>query len=48
VALYDSIASIYDPWSRSVTEDIGFYVDAATASGGGGHGHGRNKVANAS
>lgn len=34
MALYDSIASIYDPWSRSVTEDIGFYVDAAIASGG--------------
>lgn len=34
MALYDSIASIYDPWSRSVTEDIGFYVDEALASGG--------------
>jgi SAM-dependent methyltransferase len=34
VALYDSIASIYDPWSRSVIEDIGFYVDEALASGG--------------
>jgi SAM-dependent methyltransferase len=34
VALYDSIAAIYDPWSRAVTEDIGFYVDAALASGG--------------
>jgi ubiquinone/menaquinone biosynthesis C-methylase UbiE len=32
--LYDSIARIYDPWSRSVTEDIGFYVDHALASGG--------------
>jgi SAM-dependent methyltransferase len=34
VTLYDSIARIYDPWSRSVTEDIGFYVDHALASGG--------------
>ena len=34
MALYDSIARIYDPWSRSVTEDIGFYVDHALASGG--------------
>jgi SAM-dependent methyltransferase len=32
--LYDEIAAIYDPWSRSVTEDIGFYVDEALASGG--------------
>jgi SAM-dependent methyltransferase len=32
--LYDEIASFYDPWSRSVTEDIGFYVDEAIASGG--------------
>ncbi len=34
MALYDPIAGIYDPWSRSVTEDIGFYVDEAVASGG--------------
>ena len=34
MALYDRIASIYDPWSRSVTEDIGFYVEQALASGG--------------
>jgi SAM-dependent methyltransferase len=34
VTLYDRIASIYDPWSRSVTEDIGFYVEQALASGG--------------
>jgi len=33
-ALYDSIAGIYDPWSRSVTEDVGFYVDQALAAGG--------------
>jgi SAM-dependent methyltransferase len=32
--LYDSIARIYDPWSQSVTEDIGFYVGEAIASGG--------------
>ena len=32
--LYDEIAAFYDPWSRSVTEDIGFYVDEALASGG--------------
>lgn len=34
MALYDRIASFYDPWSRSVTEDVGFYVDEALASGG--------------
>jgi SAM-dependent methyltransferase len=33
-ALYDAIAPIYDPWSRSVTEDVGFYVEEAVASGG--------------
>jgi SAM-dependent methyltransferase len=32
--LYDRIARIYDPWSASVREDIGFYVDRALASGG--------------
>jgi SAM-dependent methyltransferase len=32
--LYDPIARIYDPWSRSVTEDIEFYVDEARAAGG--------------
>jgi ubiquinone/menaquinone biosynthesis C-methylase UbiE len=31
---YDAIAGIYDPWSRSVTEDVGFYVEEAVASGG--------------
>jgi SAM-dependent methyltransferase len=31
---YDSIARLYDPWSRSVVEDVGFYVDEAVASGG--------------
>jgi len=34
MTLYDRIATIYDPWSRSVTEDVGFYVDQALASGG--------------
>jgi SAM-dependent methyltransferase len=29
VALYDSIAGIYDPWSASVVEDISFYVQEA-------------------
>ncbi|HLF68342.1 MAG TPA: class I SAM-dependent methyltransferase [Gaiellaceae bacterium] len=34
MAPYDRIASFYDPWSRSVTEDVGFYVEQALASGG--------------
>lgn len=34
MTLYDSIASIYDPWSRSVTEDVEFYVEHALAAGG--------------
>jgi SAM-dependent methyltransferase len=34
VSLYDPIARIYDPWSRSVVEDIEFYVEEALASGG--------------
>jgi SAM-dependent methyltransferase len=34
VAPYDAIARIYDPWSASVTEDVGFYVDEAVAAGG--------------
>lgn len=33
-ALYDTIAGIYDPWSKSVTEDVGLYVEEAIASGG--------------
>jgi SAM-dependent methyltransferase len=32
--LYDDIAAFYDPWSRSVTEDVGFYVDEALATVG--------------
>ena len=31
---YDSIARVYDPWSVSVTEDVGFYVELAVESGG--------------
>src|SRR5918997_657714 len=31
---YDAIAEIYDAWSRSVTEDVSFYVEEALASGG--------------
>lgn len=33
-ALYDRIAGIYDPWSASVTEDVGLYVEEALADGG--------------
>jgi SAM-dependent methyltransferase len=31
---YDLIADLYDPWSRSVTEDVGFYVAEARKAGG--------------
>jgi SAM-dependent methyltransferase len=31
---YDAIAALYDPWSRSVVEDVGFYVEEARAAGG--------------
>jgi SAM-dependent methyltransferase len=31
---YDTIAELYDPWSRSVVEDVGFYVAEARKSGG--------------
>ena len=31
---YDAIAEVYDPWSRSVTEDIPFYVAEARKAGG--------------
>jgi SAM-dependent methyltransferase len=34
VTAYDRIAHLYDPWSRSVVEDIPFYVDLALAAGG--------------
>jgi SAM-dependent methyltransferase len=30
---YDSIARLYEPWSRSVTEDVSFYVDEAQRAG---------------
>jgi len=32
---YDAIARLYDPWSRSVTEDVSFYLEEARAAGGG-------------
>jgi SAM-dependent methyltransferase len=31
---YDAIAELYDPWSASVVEDVGFYLEEARASGG--------------
>jgi SAM-dependent methyltransferase len=31
---YDSIAGLYDPWSRSVKEDVDFYVAEARKAGG--------------
>jgi SAM-dependent methyltransferase len=31
---YDAIARLYDPWSRSVTEDVSFYVEEARQAGG--------------
>jgi SAM-dependent methyltransferase len=31
---YDAIARLYDPWSRSVVEDVSFYVEEAVASAG--------------
>jgi SAM-dependent methyltransferase len=34
VSAYDAIARLYDPWSRSVIEDIDFYVGEALAAGG--------------
>jgi SAM-dependent methyltransferase len=34
LSLYDAIARLYDPWSRGVTEDVGFYVDLAVEDGG--------------
>ncbi len=29
VSAYDAIVGLYDPWSRSVTEDVDFYVELA-------------------
>ena len=34
VSAYDKIARLYDPWSLSVVEDVGFYVEEARRSGG--------------
>ena len=34
VSSYDAIAELYDPWSRSVTEDVDFYVAEARRAGG--------------
>jgi SAM-dependent methyltransferase len=34
VSVYDAIAPLYDAWSRSVTEDVGFYVAEAKRAGG--------------
>jgi SAM-dependent methyltransferase len=34
VSAYDNISRLYDPWSRSVVEDVAFYVEEATRSGG--------------
>ena len=34
MSAYDQIARIYDPWSRSVVEDIPFYLAEAKRSGG--------------
>ena len=34
MSAYDAIAALYDPWSRSVTEDVDFYVAQARKAGG--------------
>ena len=34
MSVYDKIARLYDPWSVSVVEDVGFYVAEAVRSGG--------------
>ena len=34
MSAYDSIAGVYDPWSRSVTEDVEYYVELARDAGG--------------
>lgn len=34
MSAYDAIAAVYDPWSRSVTEDVELYVELALAAGG--------------
>jgi SAM-dependent methyltransferase len=33
LSAYDAIAELYDPWSRSVTEDVSFYVEEAERAG---------------
>jgi len=33
LSLYDAIAELYDPWSRSVVEDVDFYVGLAREAG---------------
>jgi SAM-dependent methyltransferase len=33
-SVYDAIARLYDPWSRSVTEDVSFYVSEAKEASG--------------
>ena len=34
MSVYDPIARLYDPWSRSVTEDVPFYLEEARRWGG--------------
>lgn len=34
MSAYDAIAWLYDEWSRTVREDVSFYVEEALASGG--------------
>jgi SAM-dependent methyltransferase len=34
LSAYDAIAELYDPWSASVVEDVGFYLAEARRSGG--------------
>ena len=34
MSAYDQIARIYDTWSRTVVEDVRFYVEEARRSGG--------------
>jgi SAM-dependent methyltransferase len=34
MSAYDQIARIYDPWSRTVVEDVAFYVEQAVRAGG--------------
>ena len=34
MSVYDPIARLYDPWSRSVVEDVPFYLEQARHSGG--------------